>query len=220
MTLPRWQKRVLFAAVPAALLAAAALFWRPLGYAPPSASVRAFGDQQHWIVVEDMTWRIGASGLAITVPRGFVTDLASTPRALWSLGLTPQGRYGRAAIVHDYLYWTQTCTRGQSDSLMLVAMKESGVDNEVADRVYSGVALFGSSAWAGNQRERQAGAFRVLPPELMRPDDANQSWPDYRASLAGKSIRDPASGIPAAACALGDSNEVPVAAAPAGSSGR
>ena len=38
----------------------------------------------------------------ITVPKGFATDLASTPRIAWSL-VAPWD-IARAAIIHDYLY--------------------------------------------------------------------------------------------------------------------
>jgi len=50
------------------------------------------------------------------VPAGFVTDFASTPRALWSV-IPPTGRYQLAAVVHDFLYWDQGCTREQADTV-------------------------------------------------------------------------------------------------------
>ena len=40
----------------------------------------------------------------ITVPKGFVTDLASVPRAMWAF-IAPFD-VARAAIVHDLLYKT------------------------------------------------------------------------------------------------------------------
>ena len=44
-------------------------------------------------------------------------------------GVTSSGNtpYTRAAVIHDYLYWAQPCTREQSDNLLMIAMKESGV---------------------------------------------------------------------------------------------
>lgn len=39
----------------------------------------------------------------ISVPAGFVTDLATIPRIFWTL-LPPDGKYAKAAIIHDYLY--------------------------------------------------------------------------------------------------------------------
>lgn len=38
----------------------------------------------------------------ILVPKGFKTDLASIPRFIWSF-LPPNGKYQKAAILHDYL---------------------------------------------------------------------------------------------------------------------
>jgi hypothetical protein len=38
----------------------------------------------------------------IDVPRGYRTDVASIPRLFWRI-LPPAGRYGKAAVVHDWL---------------------------------------------------------------------------------------------------------------------
>ncbi|MCK9363811.1 MAG: DUF1353 domain-containing protein, partial [Syntrophales bacterium] len=97
--------------------------------APPSPGVRADGANKFWITIEDMTYVIGNTNERIVVPKGFVTDFASIPEKLWSWGLSPHGRYSRAAIVHDYLYWSQGCARAQADRLLVIAMKESIVDD-------------------------------------------------------------------------------------------
>lgn len=39
----------------------------------------------------------------ISVPAGFVTDLATVPCIFWSV-MPPDGKYAKAAIIHDYLY--------------------------------------------------------------------------------------------------------------------
>jgi len=79
------------------------------------------------MLFRDLIYDIGIrTGLRIVVPKGFVTDFASVPRALHSM-IGPTGRYTNAAIVHDYLFWTQSCTRKQSDNLMAIAMREGGV---------------------------------------------------------------------------------------------
>jgi len=57
-----------------------------------------------WKLYEDFT--VITSKGTITVPKGKVTDLASTPRILWII-LPPFGRYTKAAVVHDYLCGTQ-----------------------------------------------------------------------------------------------------------------
>lgn len=45
----------------------------------------------------------GGTSLFVSVPEGFVSDLASIPRLLWSL-FPPDGPYQEAAVLHDYLY--------------------------------------------------------------------------------------------------------------------
>ena len=52
---------------------------------------------------------------SVTAPKGFVTDLASIPRVFWS-ALRPDGLYAYAAILHDYLYWTQSTTKDVAES--------------------------------------------------------------------------------------------------------
>jgi hypothetical protein len=73
--------------------------------------LKPFADNRQWVLMKDMTYRIGSSTFAITVPKGFVTDFASIPEVFWSADLSPNGKYRRGAIVHDYLYWTQGLPR-------------------------------------------------------------------------------------------------------------
>lgn len=176
---------------------------------PPSPALRAFGDNKFWIAVEDMPYVIGSTNQQIVVPKGFVTDLASIPQPLWSLGLAPQGRYSRAAIVHDYLYWSQGCRRDQADRLLVIAMKESKVCglNEVL--VYEGVDKGGSGAWSDNASERKAGLPRVIPEKYLRPADPNVDWPTYRAMLVKEGVKDPPFEQNPSYCVYGDSTKVP-----------
>src|SRR5207245_3938845 len=67
--------------------------------------------------------------------------------AIWSV-LPPTGRYQMAAVVHDFLYWDQSCTREQADDLLRVAMAESQVDPKQRDIIWRSVRTFGHSAWA------------------------------------------------------------------------
>ena len=58
-----------------------------------------------WTIVERFRyWLVRLHvGDVITVAEGSTTDFASIPRILWSL-LSPYGLYGKAAVIHDYLY--------------------------------------------------------------------------------------------------------------------
>jgi hypothetical protein len=177
--------------------------------APPSPAVRAFGDNKFWIVVEDMPYLIGSTNERIVVPKGFVTDFASIPQSLWSSGLSPHGQYSRAAVVHDYLYWTQGCTRAQADRLLVVAMKESKVGRFNEFAVYQGVDKFGGGPWASNMSERNDGLPRIVPEKYLRPADPNMTWPIYRKKLVEEGVRDPVFEKNPSYCVYGDSTRVP-----------
>ena len=172
-----------------ALLCAASVSWGQ--QPPPSPAARAFGDNKFWITIEDMTYVIGSTNVRIVVPKGFVTDFASIPQALWSAGLGPQGQYSRAALVHDYLYWSQGCTRDQSDRLLVIAMKESRVSSFDEFLVYQGVNVGGAGPWDANAAERKAGLPRVVPEQYLRPADPNTNWPSYREFLVKQGVKDP-----------------------------
>ena len=75
---------------------------------------RPFVDGRNWIVRQPLIYTIGISKNSVTISPGFVTDFASIPPALQSI-IQQNGPYILPAVVHDYLYWKQTCTRGQSD---------------------------------------------------------------------------------------------------------
>src|SRR5258708_33483224 len=78
---------------------------RELEGAPPP--LVPFADWDYYYLKDKLEWRSDADpSIRITVPVGFVTDLASVPRVFWSL-LPPAARYSYPAIIHDYLYWFQ-----------------------------------------------------------------------------------------------------------------
>lgn len=176
---------------------------------PPSRPLLPFGDQRDWIVTEDMIYVIGKTNTAIVVPAGFVTDLASIPQALWSTGLTPTGQYGRAAIVHDYLYWSQKCTRAQADRLLLIAMKESDVSGLDERAIYEAVHLGGGSAWKQDASDRAHGFLRALPSDRRNPPDPNMSWPMYQKQLMAAGVKDEPVSDDGSYCHYGDSTDVP-----------
>ena len=180
----------------------------------PPAPLLPFADNKQWVLFDDMRYEVGTSGVVIIVPKGFVTDFASIPQAFWSTGLSPNGLYSKAAVVHDYLYWTQTCTRMQSDNLLVIAMKESGVGLAARQLVYDGVRLGGEQAWSSNARERASGLPRVVPAHRMR-FGALVLWPDYRADLAKAGVVDPAFPANPPYCHFGDTQNVPAAPVPA-----
>ena len=175
---------------------------------PPDIPERAylvdFANGKYWMLWQPLIYRIKDSGLSITVPAGFVTDLVSTPRAVWTV-VPPTGRYQRAAIIHDWLYWTQPCSRDQSDRIMVLAMEELGVSAVTRGLVYESLERFGEAAWEANREARLGGLPRIVPERLQNevPDDV--AWPAYRLVLAGQGVtpREDYDQVPAF-CGLGE----------------
>ncbi|WP_085940261.1 DUF1353 domain-containing protein [Acidovorax radicis] len=155
-----------------------------------------------------MSWEIGNTGVFVTVPAGFVTDLASVPPALWSFGLSPADKYTRAAIIHDYLYWTQSCSKEQSDRLLAIAMKESDVGWVKSGAVFSGVVVGGQESWDNNKRDFAQGLPKIAPPE-WRNIPAGIEWDDQRKAMFIKGVRDTKVNKNLPYCKFGDSTDVP-----------
>lgn len=118
-------------------------------------------DGHNWLVTRDFVYVTEiplAGGSMILVPAGFVTDFASIPRVLWVL-LPPTGEYGRAAVIHDYLYRTPgKATRGQADSVFLEAMKAAGVGWFTRMTMYSAVRVGGGRSYKGGLRDNTRAA--------------------------------------------------------------
>jgi hypothetical protein len=170
---------------------------------PDPVDFRPFSDGRHWIVKQPLTYRVGISKASVTVPRGFVTDLASIPPALQSL-IQQNGPYLLPAVVHDYLYWKQTCTRTQSDQILLLAMIENHVKPVHRDAIYKAVRVAGSFAWADNTRERSAKMLRIIPSGHLEIR-ANTVWFKYRKQLAQAGVNNgPDMPILPEFCARGD----------------
>jgi hypothetical protein len=150
----------------------------------PSPLVRAFSDGGNWILQSPVIYELGKKTHVVIVPRGFVTDFASIPKPLQILrGILPTSdRYGVAALVHDYLYWRQDCTREQADNIMEIAMMQAGVSLLERKVIREGVRQFGQSAWDANRKARESGLIRtVSAPHDLVP--LTGTWPEYREWL-------------------------------------
>ena len=78
---------------------------------------------EHWILTEDCIYQSDLTENIVTVPAGFVTDLASIPRIFRFL-IIKNGRHRPAAIVHDYLCRLGLdYSRVLADKIFLEAMK-------------------------------------------------------------------------------------------------
>lgn len=133
-------------------------------------------DGRFWEVLEPFEYRLGApDGVErVVIPAGFLTDFASIPRALWP-ALPPTGKYGKAAVVHDWLYQrreirqspsyespaghivlkpvvTRLVNRGQADAIFNEAMAVLEVRRTQRWTIFSGVRVGGWVAWNNYRR--------------------------------------------------------------------
>lgn len=112
-------------------------------------------DGLRWELVEEFFYHIGSEDgpEVIHVPKGFITDFASIPRAFWTIIGHPTGKYGKAAVIHDHLYHTQTVTRGRADRIFLEAMKVLKVSWWRRRMMWLAVRSFGWRPWNRHKKE-------------------------------------------------------------------
>ena len=104
-------------------------------------------DGKRYELFQDYIYEV--NGYRITVPKGFITDLASVPRSFWTI-FPPFGRYTPAAVIHDFLYSKYNTTginRTLSDKIFLQSMKELGVGFLKRKAMYKAVRFFGETSW-------------------------------------------------------------------------
>lgn len=112
-------------------------------------------DGIHSNIHEVFTYALGALGskITITVPVGYRTDFASTP--WWIRWLLPaHGKYGKAAVIHDYLCTYRQVmvdgvgvmiTRAQADAIFLEAMGVLNVPAWQKYTMYTAVRVYANT---------------------------------------------------------------------------
>lgn len=196
----------------------------PAFEAPGEPGIAAFSDRTYFMLDTLLKWRVGETATIIEIPPGFVSDGASIPKVVQLLGLSPYGAHGRAAVVHDYLYWSQLCTRKQADNIMLIAMKESGVSLLTQWLIAAAVKIFGGSPWRENTDHLKNGFARVIQldaektprpphPEAIplgaREFPKQFTWREYEAFLKQAGVRDTFPSEQPYFCKFGNSTRVP-----------
>ncbi|BAU94139.1 hypothetical protein MPPM_5534 (plasmid) [Methylorubrum populi] len=140
--------------------------------------VTPFVDWDYFYLEGPLLWmpNQGQDFATVTVPKGFVTDLASVPSGLWSV-YPKTGRYAYAAIVHDYLYWDQSRSREEADKVLAAAMEDAKVPQLTIFNFVSVLKAAGGFAWDSNARAKASGEKRVL---AKFPDDRLISWDNWK----------------------------------------
>jgi len=109
--------------------------------------VQLLDDGRTWRLEEEFRYRVGdETGEPVAVPKGFETDFASIPRIFWAV-LSPYGRHGKSAVIHDWCYKKHLFTRLVCDRIFLEAMKVLGVRRWKYRVMYRAVRMFGWIAW-------------------------------------------------------------------------
>jgi hypothetical protein len=133
--------------------------------------VSPLADGKTWVVLKPFGYDCNeeGSGRRIQVDIGFMTDFASVPRPLWIL-LPKWGKYGNAAVIHDWLYWVQRpdISRAQADHIFLEAMTVLNVAWWQKYPMYWAVRSFGLLAWWRNQWDRSEKFDRVLHRRVVK----------------------------------------------------
>lgn len=144
-----------------------------------------FHDDDYWYLLQPIGWEPNADVplqyKAVTVPSGFVTDLTSIPRVFFQL-LSRTGVYLHAAIVHDYLYWTQTTTRKMADEIFNFAMIDLKVKTVARVAIYQAVDKLGGRAWKSNAKMKATGQQRVLQEFPTNPMISWSQWKNKNPS--------------------------------------
>ena len=125
--------------------------------------VSPLSDGRTWVILRPFSYDVGSvdSDDTVRVSTGFMTDFASIPRLFWFF-LPCWGKYGNAAVIHDWLYWVQERSRHEADSIMLEGMTVLKVPLWQKYAIYFTVRSFGWMAWKRNQWDRNEGFQRVL----------------------------------------------------------
>ena len=112
----------------------------------------------------------------IEVHANFITDFASIPRWLWWL-YNPTGPYGKAAVIHDYIYRNvflrrpdgKPYTKEEADLIFELGMQVLPVSNFTCNAMYLAVKVGGNSTFSGYRDIKYAD---VIPGNVVERRDS------------------------------------------------
>jgi hypothetical protein len=147
------------------------------------------GGRSLWALSEDITFSTDDGPAKITVPRGFVTDLTSIPRLVWTV-LPPDGPWVKAAIIHDFLYatagdgimWKRAPSidpvtvydRAQADRILLEAMVNRYIPPLPRTIIYLAVRIGGCLGWGKDRHGENRHAKKRIKATKQRPPTEEQ----------------------------------------------
>jgi len=111
-------------------------------------SVTPLFNGKDWELLEDYYLDLPIIGQA-KIDKGFVFDFASIPRIFRLFFQPATGKYRLPALVHDFLYRENLCTRIEADDIFLILMKDAGVNYFKRYSIYWAVRMGGASSFIG-----------------------------------------------------------------------
>lgn len=117
------------------------------------AEIKATGQDpgvQLWELREEFAFYSDSLGQRITVPAGFITNLASIPKAVQNIIANDDPRIEMPSVIHDYCYTVQTVSREQADKVIREGMELQGAGAFIRQSVYLALRAFGGAAWDKN----------------------------------------------------------------------
>lgn len=132
----------------------------PLGEPMPQPDIRPYKESGQ-LYRAHAEFRVDIDDISIVIPKGFVTDGASSPRITWSLtGFARDGMHRAAAHVHDWLYFrrgripdypatgrTVTYSRAWADAVFYALLKHYGIMSWHASLAYTATRIGGRFYW-------------------------------------------------------------------------
>lgn len=93
-----------------------------------------------WVVESELAYF--HEGERISVPKGFITDLASIPKIFRNV-LNVNGKSRKPAVLHDYLYCSKIFERSVADYIFYKALVSEGMNVIIARTYWAGVRAGG-----------------------------------------------------------------------------
>ena len=119
-------------------------------------NLRAMPDPGEWALISPLRYTM-RMGYEIVVPAGFITDLASIPRAFRGV-FSVNGRSRMAAVLHDWLYCSQSSgarprfSRAECDAIFYEALAACDVGLIERNAMWLGVRAGGWLYWGRRVR--------------------------------------------------------------------
>jgi len=116
-----------------------------------------YQDNGKWKLIEEFCYYTDVlpERTYIIVPEGFETNFASIPRIFWNIYPPMDPKYGKAAVIHDYLY-SKDCSinlpRELCDKIFLEAMTVLGAGKFQKILFYILVRIFGESHYKKDEK--------------------------------------------------------------------